>query len=57
MATIATVTSAFQLPACSFVGLIPLDRRLIANLFFQVPALAVTISAVAVLIFGPTCCR
>jgi len=35
-----------------FVGLILLIIASIANLFFQVPALAVTISAVAVLIFS-----
>ena len=54
MATIATVSKRdFSfLRKFLFVGLILLIIASIANLFFQVPALAVTISAVAVLIFS-----
>jgi modulator of FtsH protease len=54
MATIATVSKRdFSfLGKFLFVGLILLIIASIANLFFQVPALAVTISAVAVLIFS-----
>jgi len=54
MATIATVSKRdFSfLGKFLFVGLVLLIIASIANLFFQVPALAVTISAVAVLIFS-----
>jgi modulator of FtsH protease len=54
MATIATVSKRdFSfLRKFLYVGLILLIIASIANLFFQVPALAVTISAVAVLIFS-----
>jgi modulator of FtsH protease len=54
MAAIATVSKRdFSfLGKFLFVGVILLIVASIANLFFQVPALAVTISAVAVLIFS-----
>jgi modulator of FtsH protease len=54
MATIATVSKRDFgfLRKFLFVGLVLLIIASIANLFFQVPALAVTISAVAVLIFS-----
>ena len=54
MAAIATVTKRdFSfLGKFLFVGLILLIVASLANLFFQVPALSVTISAVAVLIFS-----
>lgn len=54
MATIATVTKKdFSfLGKFLFVGLILLIIASLANLFFQVPALSVTISAVAVLLFS-----
>src|SRR5215468_5905015 len=54
MATIATVTKRdFSfLGKFLFVGLILLVIASLANLFFQIPALAVTISAVGVLIFS-----
>jgi FtsH-binding integral membrane protein len=54
MATIATVSKRdFSfLGKFLFVGLILLIIASIANLFFQVPAVAVTVSAVAVLIFS-----
>ena len=54
MATIATVSKRdFSfLRKFLFVGLILLIVASLANLFFQIPALAVTISAVAVLIFS-----
>jgi FtsH-binding integral membrane protein len=54
MATIATVSKRdFSfLGKFLFVGLVLLIIASIANLFFQVPALAVTISAIAVLIFS-----
>ena len=54
MATIATVSKRdFSfLGKFLFVGLVLLIIASIANLFFQVPAVAVTISAVAVLIFS-----
>jgi modulator of FtsH protease len=54
MATIATVSKRdFSfLRKFLFVGLMLLIVASIANLFFQVPALSVTVSAVAVLIFS-----
>src|SRR5215510_11194437 len=54
MATIATVSKRdFSfLGKFLFIGLILLIIASLANLFFQVPALAVTISAVGVLIFS-----
>ena len=54
MATITTVSKRdFSfLRKFLFVGLVLLIIASIANLFFQVPALAVTISAIAVLIFS-----
>ena len=54
MATIATVSKRDFgfLRKFLFVGLVLLIIASIANLFFQVPALAVTISAIAVLIFS-----
>jgi modulator of FtsH protease len=54
MATIATVSKRdFSfLRKFLFVGLVLLIVASLANLFFQIPALAVTISAVAVLIFS-----
>src|SRR5438128_10922452 len=54
MATIATVAKRdFSfLGKFLFVGVVLLIIASIANLFFQVPAVAVTISAVAVLIFS-----
>ena len=54
MAAIATVTKRdFSfLGKFLFVGLVILIVASLANLFFQVPALSVTISAVAVLIFS-----
>src|SRR6266571_6039196 len=54
MATIATVSKRdFSfLGKFLFVGLILLVVASIANLFFQVPALSVTLSAIAVLIFS-----
>ena len=54
MATIATVSKRdFSfLGKFLFVGLILLIIASIANLFFQVPAVAVTVSAIAVLIFS-----
>ena len=54
MATIATVSKRdFSfLGKFLFVGLVLLIIASIANLFFQVPAVAVTISAIAVLIFS-----
>lgn len=54
MATIATVSKRdFSfLRKFLFVGLVLLIVASLANLFFQVPALAVTISAIAVLIFS-----
>jgi len=54
MATIATVSKRdFSfLRKFLFVGLVLLIIASLANLFFQIPALAVTISAVAVLIFS-----
>jgi modulator of FtsH protease len=54
MATIATVSKRdFSfLGKFLFVGLILLIVASLANLFFQVPALSVTISAIAVLIFS-----
>ena len=54
MATIATVTKRdFSfLGKFLFVGLILLIVASLANLFFQIPALSLTISAIAVLIFS-----
>ena len=54
MATIATVSKRdFSfLGKFLFVGLILLIIASLANLFFQIPALSVTISAIAVLIFS-----
>jgi modulator of FtsH protease len=54
MATIATVSKRdFSfLGKFLFVGLIVLVIAMLANLFLQIPVLAVTISAVAVLIFS-----
>ena len=54
MATIATVTKRdFSfLGKFLFVGLILLVVASLANLFFQIPALQLTISAIAVLIFS-----
>jgi modulator of FtsH protease len=54
MATIATVSKRdFSfLGKFLFIGLILLVIASIANLFFQVPALSVTLSAIAVLIFS-----
>ena len=54
MATIATVTKKdFSfLGKFLFVGVILLLIAMVANLFFQVPALALTLSAVAVLLFS-----
>ena len=54
LATIATVTKKdFSfLGKFLFIGLILLILASFANLFFQVPALALTISAIAVLIFS-----
>ena len=54
MATIATVSKRdFSfLGKFLFIGLVLLIIASIANLFFQVPALSVTISAIAVLIFS-----
>src|SRR6266536_1369601 len=54
MATIATVSKRdFSfLGKFLFVGLILLIIASIANLFFQVPAVAVTVSAIAVMIFS-----
>jgi len=54
MATIATVTKRdFSfLGKFLFIGLVLLVIASIANLFFQVPALSVTLSAIAVLIFS-----
>ena len=54
MAAIATVTKRdFSfLGKFLFVGLILLIVASLANLFFQIPALSVTISAIAVLIFS-----
>ncbi|HEX8011468.1 MAG TPA: Bax inhibitor-1/YccA family protein [Casimicrobiaceae bacterium] len=54
MATIATVSKRdFSfLGKFLFVGLVLLVIASLANLFFQVPALAVTLSAIAVLIFS-----
>jgi len=54
MATIATVSKRdFSfLGKFLFVGLILLVIASLANLFFQVPALAITISAIAVFIFS-----
>ncbi len=54
MATIATVSKRdFSfLGKFLFVGLIVLVIAMLANLFLQIPALAVTISAIAVLIFS-----
>ena len=54
MATIATVSKRdFSfLGKFLFVGLVLLVIASLANLFFQVPALAVTISAIAVFIFS-----
>ena len=54
MATIATVSKRdFSfLGKFLFVGLILLIIASLANLFFQVPAVAVTVSAIAVLIFS-----
>ena len=54
MAAIATVTKRdFSfLGKFLFVGLVVLVVASLANLFFQVPALSLTISAVAVLIFS-----
>ena len=54
MATIATVSKRdFSfLGKFLFVGLILLVVASLANLFFQVPALAITISAIAVFIFS-----
>jgi modulator of FtsH protease len=54
MATIATVSKRdFSfLGKFLFVGLVLLVIASIANLFFQVPALSVTLSAIAVLIFS-----
>ena len=54
MAAIATVTKrdfAF-LGKFLFVGLVVLIVASLANLFFQVPAVSLTISAVAVLLFS-----
>ena len=54
MATIATVSKRdFSfLGKFLFVGLILLMIAMLANLFLQIPALAVTLSAVGVLIFS-----
>jgi modulator of FtsH protease len=54
MATIATVSKRdFSfLGKFLFIGLVLLVIASIANLFFQVPALSVTLSAIAVLIFS-----
>jgi len=54
MATIATVSKRdFSfLGKFLFIGLVLLIIASLANLFFQIPALAVTLSAVAVLIFS-----
>lgn len=54
MATVATVTKKdFSfMGKFLFIGMILLIVASLANLFFQVPALSVTISAVAVLIFS-----
>jgi modulator of FtsH protease len=54
LATIATVTKKdFSfMGKFLFIGLILLVVASLANLFFQVPALALTISAIAVLIFS-----
>jgi FtsH-binding integral membrane protein len=54
MATIATVTKRdFSfLGKFLFVGLVLLVVAMLANLFLQIPALAVTLSAIAVLIFS-----
>ena len=54
MATIATVSKRdFSfLRKFLFVGLVLLIVASLANLFFQIPALAVTISAIAVLVFS-----
>jgi FtsH-binding integral membrane protein len=54
MATIATVSKRdFSfLGKFLFVGLILLVVAMLANLFLQIPALAVTLSAIAVLIFS-----
>lgn len=54
MATIATVTKRdFSfLGKFLFIGLVILLVASLANLFFQVPAIALTISAVAVLLFS-----
>jgi modulator of FtsH protease len=54
MATIATVsTRDFSfLGKFLFVGLILLIIASVANIFFQVPAVAVTVSAIAVMIFS-----
>jgi len=54
MATIATVTKRdFSfLNKFLFVGLILLIIGMLANLYFQIPALAVTLSAIGVLIFS-----
>jgi len=54
MATIATVTKRdFSfLGKFLFVGLVLLIIGMLANMFFQIPALAVTLSAIGVLIFS-----
>ena len=54
MATIATVSKRdFSfLGKFLFVGLILLVIAMVANLFLQIPALAVTVSAIGVLIFS-----
>ncbi len=54
MATIATVSKRdFSfLGKFLFVGLILLIVAMLANLFLQIPALAVTVSAIGVLIFS-----
>jgi modulator of FtsH protease len=54
MATVATVTKRdFSfMGKFLFIGLILLIVASLANLFFQIPALSVTISAIAVLIFS-----
>jgi len=54
MATIATVSKRdFSfLGKFLFVGLILLIIAMVANAFFQIPALAITLSAIAVLIFS-----
>ena len=55
MATIATVSKRdFSfLGKFLFIGMILLIVASLANLFFQVPAVSLTISAIAVLIFSP----